>query len=98
MSLLTAPRNRAVSAANPPRVSAGQIGAGDDRVRRDRTALVGLQRPALPFGRAVIRWVQASTRRHLDWPERSQQQARTVAMTMTGDRAGRLVGGERNLP
>jgi hypothetical protein len=43
-------------------------------------------RLAVPFGRTTIRSVLSRPRhRYLDWAERSQKRARTVAMTMAGD-------------
>jgi hypothetical protein len=41
---------RSQSAPHPPRIGAGEVGAGDQRIRGERATLIRPQRLAVPFG------------------------------------------------
>ena len=70
---------------HPARIGAGKIAAGDQRVGRHRTALIGPQRLAFPLRCLAVRRIQPGAR-HLDLQlaECSQQRPRPVAVTMAG--------------
>ena len=64
-------------AADPARVGAGEIGAGDQRVGSKRAPLVGPQRLALPLRRLAVGGVEPGARdRDLDPAEGSHQRPR----------------------
>ena len=88
MSLPMAPLNSAVNALDAPRIDAGEIRARDQRLGRKRAALVGAQRPGLPFRRAAVR-LNEPRPRHGDrgLPERARQRSRPAAMPMAGPRS-----------
>ena len=71
--------------AHPARVGAGKVAAGDQRVGRQRAALIGTQRLALPLRRRAISGVQPCTRDlDLHLAKGSHQRPRTVAVAVTG--------------
>jgi hypothetical protein len=67
----------------PTRVGAGQIGASDQCIRRERAALIGPQSRALPLRRLAIGPRQSSPRhRYFRFAESARQCPRSAAVPM----------------
>src|SRR5438309_837698 len=71
--------------AHAARVGAGEVGACDQRIGRQRAPLIGPQRLALPFARLALGSVQPRPwYRDLDRPKRAGQRPPPAAVAMSG--------------
>ncbi len=81
-------------APHPPRIGAGEIRAGDQRVGREGAPLIRPQRLALPFRRPALGRGQPGARhRDLDRPERACQRPRPAAVAVARNARSSFVAG-----
>jgi hypothetical protein len=74
------------SAPHPPRIGAGEVGAGNQRIGGERATLIGPQRLAVPFGGPAIGSLQPGARYgDLGFAKAAGQRARAAAVTMANN-------------
>jgi hypothetical protein len=80
--------------AHTTRIGAGEVAARDQRIGCQRAALIGPQRPALPFGRLALEGVQSSARHvDLDRPEGACQRSLPAPVAMPHDTSSFFIAG-----